>query len=190
MIKVEAVRIGESPAAALFTLIVGPSEEAKDVGLAKKELAERYGLRKRWWTMLIERSKTKSKLHAHITPGEYTWIATSSGFRGLSFNYVALQSECSAELYVDRGKGAEEENERIFDQLASSREAIEAEFGEPLLWERLEGKRACRIRYTSEAGGYRSPEEEWPELQDKIIAAMIRLERALRPYISRLRESP
>ena len=32
MVKVEAVKIGDSPAAALFTLIVGPSEEARSVG--------------------------------------------------------------------------------------------------------------------------------------------------------------
>jgi hypothetical protein len=42
MVKVEAVRIGDSPAAPLFTLIVGPSEETKDVGQTKKEIAERY----------------------------------------------------------------------------------------------------------------------------------------------------
>src|SRR5260370_15239411 len=39
MVKVEAVRIGDSPAAALFTLIVGPSAETKEVGQAKKEIA-------------------------------------------------------------------------------------------------------------------------------------------------------
>jgi len=32
MVKIEAVRIGDSPAAPLFTLIVGPSEETKAVG--------------------------------------------------------------------------------------------------------------------------------------------------------------
>src|SRR6185437_1622691 len=56
MVKVEAVRIGDSPAAALFTLIVGPSVETKEVGETKKEIAERYFIRKRWWTALIERS--------------------------------------------------------------------------------------------------------------------------------------
>jgi hypothetical protein len=81
MVKVEAVRIGSSPAAPLFTLIVGPSEETKDVGQTKKQIAERYGIRRRWWTQLIERSAKVSKLHAHITPGEYSWIGTSSGIR-------------------------------------------------------------------------------------------------------------
>src|SRR5690242_10389419 len=68
MVKVEAVRIGDSPAAPLFTLIVGPSEDTKEVGNTKKEISERYGIRKRWWTQLVERSAKISKLHAHITP--------------------------------------------------------------------------------------------------------------------------
>jgi hypothetical protein len=40
-----------------------------------------------------------------------------------------------------------------------------------LSWERLEGKRACRIKYAQEGGGYRSPEDQWPKMQDGIIAA-------------------
>ena len=147
MVKVEAVRIGSSPAAPLFTLIVGPSDETEEVGQTKKEIAERYGIRKRWWTQLIERSAKVSKLHAHITPGEYSWIGTSSGVRGLNLNYVITQDECGAELYIDRGKGCEEENKSIFDQLYAHRAEIEQAFGGPLSWERLEEKRACRIKF-------------------------------------------
>ena len=187
MVKVEAVKIGDSPAAPLFTLIVGPSDEAKEVGQAKKEIAERNIIRKRWWATLIERSSLVNKLHAHITPGEYGWIGASSGIRGLNFNYVVMQDECCVELYIDRGKGAEEENKQIFDQLFAQHETIDNVFGKPLSWERLEGKRACRIRYTREDGGYRAPEEEWPKIQDDIINAMDRLEKALRPYLRQLR---
>ena len=187
MVKVEAVRIGDSPAAPLFTLIVGPSEETKDVGQTKKEIAERYGIRKRWWTRLVERSATINRLHAHITPGEYSWIGASSGVRGLNLNYVVTQDECAAELYIDRGKDADEENKSIFDQLFGHRAEIDAAFGEALSWERLEGKRACRIRHTQSGGGYRSPEDLWPDLQDAIIKDMDRLEKALRPHLKLLK---
>ena len=186
MVKVEAVRIGESPAAPLFTLIVGPSEETKDVGQTKKEIAERYGVRKRWWTTLIERSALVNKLHAHITAGEYSWIGASSGIRGLGLNYVVTQDECAAELYIDRGKDAEEENKAIFDQLFAHKAEIDVAFGESLSWERLEGKRACRIRHTQTGGGYRSPEDKWPAIQDAIIKDMDRLEKALRPHLKQL----
>ncbi len=187
MVKVEAVRIGDSPAAPLFTLIVGPSEESKDVGHTKKEIAERYGIRKRWWSTLIERSAKVNKLHAHITPGEYSWIGASSGVRGLNLNYVITQDDCAAELYIDRGKDAEEENKSIFDQLSANNAKIDEAFGEALSWERLEGKRACRIRHTQSGGGYRTPEEQWPTLQDAIIQDMDRLEKALRPYLKQLK---
>jgi Domain of unknown function (DUF4268) len=168
MVKVEAVRIGESPPAPLLTLIVGPSEETKDVGQVKKDIAERYGLRRHWWTNLIARSKEKTMLHAHISPGDFSFIQTSAGFPGLSFVYTV----------------------KLFNQLAASRLKIDEDFGSMLNWESLEGRRACRIRYLSNLGGYRSPEEKWPEIQDHVIDAMVRLERALRPYIARLRESP
>ena len=181
------VRIGDSPAAPLFTLIVGPSEETKDVGQTKKEIAERYGIRKRWWSTLIERSAKVNKLHAHITPGEYSWIGASSGVRGLNLNYVVTQDECKAELYIDRGKDAEEETKSIFDQLFANKAKIDEAFGEALSWERLEGKRACRIRHTQAGGGYRTPEAQWPALQETIIRDMDRLEKALRPYLKQLK---
>jgi len=186
MVKVEAVRIGTSPAAPLFTLIVGPSEDAKEVIHTKKEIAERYSIRKHWWTQLVERSVSVSKLHAHITPGEYHWIGTSSGVRGLNLNYVVTQDECAAELYIDRGKDGEGENKSIFDQLCANKSEIERVFGGPLRWERLDRKRASRIRFTQSGGGYRSPEATWPAIQDGIIQAMNRLEQALRPYLKSL----
>jgi len=189
MVKVEAVRIGDSPAAPLLTLIVGPSEETKDVGQTKKEIAERYGIRKRWWSALVERSATVNKLHAHITPGQYSWIGASSGVRGLNLNYGVTQDECTAELYIDRGKDAEEENKSIFDQLLAHKAEIDAAFGQTLSWERLDGKRACRIRHTETGGGYRSPEDNWPTLQDAIIKDMDRLEKAVRPYLKQLKLS-
>lgn len=185
MVKVEAVRIGDSPPAPLFTLIVGPSEDSQDIGQTKKNIAERYSIRKRWWTQLIELSAKVNELHAHITPGEYSWIGTSSGVRGLNLNYVVRQDECAAELYIDRGKGADGENKAIFDQLHEHKAEIERAFGGPLRWERLEGKRACRIKYSQNEGGYRD-EEKWPILQDKIIRAMDRLEKALYPYLEKL----
>jgi hypothetical protein len=189
MVKVEAVRISDSPSAPLFTRIVGPSDEAKEAGDTKKEIEERYVIRKRWWTMLIGRSAAVSKTHAHITPGEHGWIAASAGVRGLSFNYVVMQDECRVELYIDRGKDSDNENKKIFDQLHADHQAIDQAFGAPLSWERLEGRRACRIQYTRQEGGYRSPEEQWPHIQDKTIHDMDNFEKALQPYLKQLKVS-
>ena len=185
LVKVEAIRIGDSPAAPLLTLIVGPSEEAREAGKTKKDLAERYAIRERFWTQLLARARAKTRLHANISPSRENWIGTGAGKSGLAYNYVIRQHDAHAELYIDRGKDSEEENKSIFDRLAESKQAIEASFGEPLEWQRLEGKRACRIKKDIDLGGYRD-EEKWPEIHYAMVDAMIRLEKALKPHIARL----
>jgi hypothetical protein len=100
---------------------------------------------------------------------------------------VVTQHEAAAELYIDRGADREAENKLIFDTLAADREAIEAAFGGPLEWQRLEERRACRVRKTVTAGGYRDDEREGPAVQDALIDAMVRLHQALEPYVARLR---
>lgn len=187
LLKLEAVRIGKSPPAPLLTLIVGPSEESRQVGKTKKEIAERHIIRHRFWTELLERAREKTKLHAHITPSQYNWIGTGAGKQGLGLNYAVRQHDAQVELYIDRGQEREAENKKIFDQLVEHKDAIESTFGGALEWQRLEGRRACRIRKGIEVGGYRDDEEEWPEIHQAMIDSMMRLEEALRPHIARLR---
>jgi len=183
LVKVEAVRIGESPAAPLLTIIVGPSQETKQVGHQKKELAERFDIRLNWWTQLT--SRTDAKLHAHITPGPYSWIGVSSGVRGLGLNYAITQDESTAELYIDRGKDSDEENKAIFDELFNHHEEIQKNVPMKLNWERLDGRRASRIKIIL-PGGYRSPTEDWESIQTKQVAAMNALEQSLKPFIKKL----
>jgi hypothetical protein len=90
-----------------------------------------------------------------------------------------------AELYIDRGRDSEDENLRIFNELFHEKDEIERAFGGPLGWEPLEGRRACRIADRLGLGGYRD-EAQWPEIHERTIDSMIRLERALKPYIAQL----
>lgn len=184
LVKVEAVRISGSPAAPLLTLIVGPSAETKAVSRAKNEFAVRDDIRHQWWSRLVARPD--AKLHAHITPSTVQWIGTSSGVRGLAFNYVVMQDASAAELYIDRGPGADAENKAVFDQLAANRARIDEAFGPGLDWQRLDSRRACRIRVTEE-GGYRAPESEWDAIQGRQVELMNRLHAVLQPYLRSLK---
>jgi len=187
LVKLEAIRIRDSESAPLFTVIVGPSEEAIVVGKKKKELAERHVLRKKFWTQLLDLAKGKTKLHGSISASDYNWIGTGAGLRGLGLNYNVTQHMSQVELYIDRGKNTEEENKAIFDQLHSSKDAIEEVFGEPLEWQQLEGKRACRIKKQFDLGGYRDDDDKWPQIHEAMIDAMIRLEKALKPNIKTIK---
>ena len=186
LLKLEAIKIDDSPPAPLLTLIVGPSEEGIEVGKAKKEIAERYQIRGKFWTQLLEMAKEKSRLHANISPNRYSWLGASAGKQGLGFNYALRKNEAQVELYIDRGKEKEDENISIFEQLVKEKEAIEESFGDSLEWESLETRRACRIKKIIREGGYRDAETKWPEIHSSMVDAMIRLERALKPHISSL----
>lgn len=185
LVKMEAIKVGDSPPAALLTQVVGPSEESREVGETKKEWAERDTLRHRFWTELLEKSKQKTKLHANISPSRGNWIGTGAGKSGLGFNYAIRQHDAQAELYIDRGKDADEENKIIFDTLAASRDNIEGSFGGKLDWDSVEGRRGYRIAARTTLGGYRD-EDRWPEIQDAMIDRMVRLEKALSPYVTKL----
>jgi hypothetical protein len=184
LVKLEAYRIGGSPPAPLLTVVAGPSLEAKQIGGQKKELAQRHVLRLEFWRQLLEQAKERTKLHARIAPSKENWISAGAGRGGLGFNYAIRMSDAQVELYIDRGEA--EENKRIFDQLFASKEQIEEVFGEPLEWQRLDNRRACRIRYLLTLGGL-VDRDRWPEIQEAMIDAMVRLENALKPQIKRLR---
>ncbi len=186
LLKVEAIKIGDSEPAPLLTLIVGPSEEVRDAGVVKKDFTERHFIRHQYWTQLLEYAKTKTKLHANIKPSHYNWVGTGAGSQGLGFNYTVTQHESVVELYIDKGKDSTEQNKDIFNKLYDSREEIEKAFGESLEWQRLDERQACRIKKFITLGGYRDTEDKWPKIHEDMVDAMIRLEKALKPHINKL----
>jgi hypothetical protein len=180
-----AYRIGGSDPAPLFTVIVGPSAESKGFGKEKKQLAERHVLRLKFWEQLLSRAKDKGVLtHAQRAPSKESWISAGAGVRsGVSYSYIAwMQEETAVDLYIDTGD--KEENKRIFDALHGRKAEIEQAFGSPLSWERLDEKRGSRIRWVLREGGL-TDEAKWPAIQDAMIAAMDKLVRSIKPYLTR-----
>lgn len=184
LIKMEAIRIGESTPAPLFTVIVGPTEEAREVGERKRELAERHHVRHEFWTRLLEQAKQQTKLHANISPGMNSWSSAGAGMSGLSFNYVILQDYSRVDLSIDRGNA--KENRRLLNLLKTKQDEIESAFGDALEWTESEGVRACRIVKSIDAGGLKD-REKWDEIIRVTIDAMVRLEKALGSHLQALR---
>ena len=129
--------------------------EKEQVG--RKKRAERYDVRLKFWEGLVAVARNRHTRHANIKPGAYHWLGASSGIRGLGLNYVIVQEYGIAELYIDRGDAVE--NKRIFDQLHARKDEIEKAFSGAPSWERLDAKRACRIKHVIERGGYRSDKQ-------------------------------
>ena len=184
MLKIEAVKIENSKPAPLLTKIVGPSEEGRSIGKKKRELASREEKRLQFWSDLLEIAKSKTSLHSNISPGIYSWIGTSSGTRGISLNYSVRTNDGSVEVYIDLGQGSEEENKKIYDHFFSHKEEIEKGFGNKLIWDRMEEKRACRIKYCSELGGWNS--DDWTAVINDMVEKMVLLEKSFKPFMKSL----
>jgi uncharacterized protein with ParB-like and HNH nuclease domain len=158
----------------------------------KKENKEVYTddakekLRLEFWKGLLDKEKLKTDLHANVSPSKYHWIGAGAGKSGISYNFVILNSYVGCEIYLDKGKKYTEPNvNKIrFDLLIKHKDQIEKVFGDKLLWERLDDKRACRISFGLNYGI--NDKVKWSEMQDKMIDVMIRLEKSTKEYIQEL----
>ena len=186
LVRIEAFRIGTSEPAPLFTTVAGPSEEAKERGEKKQELAERYVNRLRFWEKLLTRAKDRTSLHANVSPSKDNWLNAGAGTSGVAYGYTIRMEKGCVELFIDRGPQKKEETDAFFAKLQANSSEIEQAFGQALEWDRVEGRRICRIKSHSVLGGLRD-EEQWPEIQDDMIERMIRLENALRPHVKKLK---
>jgi len=178
LVKVEAIRIDNSPPAPLLTQIVGPSEAGKAVANRKQELSETTHRFRDFWPELLAAANSQTKLHCTNTPSTAYYIGASAGYPGCYLTYVALQFSWRVELYIDSGEKTH--NDHCFESLEKRQCEIEKEFGAPLDWQLLEAKRACRIAFHGSSGGWGTARCDWPGLHAEMIAAMIRLEKAMR----------
>jgi len=183
LIKIEAYKIDNSDPAPMFTIVAGPSTEGKQIGVQKKELAERHMLRLEFWTQLLDQAKVLTPNFANRSPGTENWISGSSGRNGFGYAFVIRMDDAQIELYIDRGDA--EMNKRLFEKLLAQKELIEQEFGKPLDWQRLDEKRACRLRYVIEGAGLMD-REQWPEIQKRMIESMVGFQKAVQPVINKL----
>jgi len=140
--------------------------------------------RQRWWTEVLQAlTATRSDLFAGRRPPAETWIGEGCGIRGLQYTLGAAKGHSSAELYIDRGRKGRDDNKRIFDVIHARRQEVEAVFGGQLEWDRLNEKRASRIRWIQQAG-YELAQDEWPTATAAQADAMIRLATALKQALA------
>ena len=186
LIKIEAIKIEPHPfAIPIFSIVKGPTRESKKIGDEKREYAQRYILRKEFWSQLLEKAKSHTKLHSNVSPSKDNWITAGAGKSGMGWSYSITMGKGSVELYIDQGPDKEDETNKIYEVISKDRERIENTFGEALEWDKKEGRRVCRIKSHSKIGGLKDA-DLWPEIQDDMIDRMKRLEQALRPSLKKI----
>lgn len=158
-----------------------PIVDLEEESAEPSEHPARQEARLAFWTELLPYAKARDSLHANISPTRYNWVGARK--HGQWWNYVVLQDETRVELYIDDADPAT--NKAIFDALAKKRPEIETAFGGPLLWQRLNDKRASRVSF-SVPGGWAN-RGTWPEAIKEAAGAMQRIYGALAAHVEALR---
>jgi hypothetical protein len=163
-----------------------PETKRSKSPVQKKEPAERNKLLVQFWTQLLKKSKDKTKLHANIKAGGDNWISSGAGKSGMVWSYALSMERAKVELVVDRGPKKKSETDHIFNLIRMNKEDIEKQFGDQLIWDQVDNRQACYIRYYTSVGGLKD-RDKWDQIQNTLIDNMIRLEKSLIPYILKVK---
>ncbi len=125
--------------------VISMAEKAQDEINAQESSKARYSLRLEFWTKFLRELNLKADLYKNISPSKDNWIGTGAGLSGISYNSVISNYYARVEVYMTRA--SKEDNKFVFDELLKDKNNIEHSFGSQLTWERLDEKKACRIKY-------------------------------------------
>ncbi|MEM1250484.1 MAG: DUF4268 domain-containing protein, partial [Acidobacteriota bacterium] len=147
-----------------------PLHEPEDDEAPSVSTGERGAARKRFWEALVAHAKERGTMHAECRPGTRAWIGRRR--QGQLWNYVVYAHTLRVELYLDRDPKA------VFDCLRADAEAIEAELGFDLEWQRLDHRHASRLALTLPRGGW-ADEGAWAAVVEEAVGVMETLRRVL-----------
>lgn len=185
LIKVEAIKIGEqSFAAPLFTVIKKPTTEKKQLGSEKKEHAQRHIIRRKFWTQFLEEVNNQNSLFKNISPSTDQWIGIGIGKGGVNLNLAATKKYTRSEIYINRG--VKEVNKEVFEYLYSLKDKIEKDFGNHLVWEKMEDNVCSRIKYQLDGVNIFN-EDDWPKMISFLIDSSERMYNAFKEPVRKIK---
>lgn len=171
-----------------------PVKDAQDYSIsmaskAREEIATQEAKRKSdelrfaFWSAFLKKTNQQNDLFSNISPSRVNWITTGIGFTGVTLNMVVSGKYARGEIFFSNND--RETNKENFDFLQEQQAQIEADFGGPLIWERLDNKVRCRIK--SQLDGLSLYEEEdWPQMISYMIDAAERMHKAFHGPVQQL----
>lgn len=165
-------------------LMVGISEKEVEEQTSERGLAARHQLRTDFWHMTLDAMREAGvALYENVSPGRDHWLNAGSGLSGAHYSLIFNKDEARVNFVLNRP--SREQNKAMFDLLLERRAAIEAAFGGPLSWRRMEDKKVSIIEAAAPFAGH--DRNSWPEMTAWLVAKMRQLERAFDPHVNTLR---
>jgi hypothetical protein len=149
-IEIELWKIGNSPVAPRFNVVVSPNDWTRSARSdvrhlsegSEGELALRYQVRLAYWGSFAKYLKQKGSTFEIRRPTKYAgdWFAIGRADFGIIASISVEKKRIGVELYMSK-----DTDKSAFRALLADKEKIQSEFGEELQWQELEGRKASRI---------------------------------------------
>jgi len=184
-VEVELWKIGDSPLAPKFEVVVKPNEWVKtgrEQARAAATTTPTKQLQQKFWTKLIEHLAAKLPRIRPQKPRPQHWLNNSIGRAGFGLNLTAntRDQRLGIELWIP---GAEAKQH--FANLLAQKAEIESRLGFDLDWQELPGAKAVRIA-TWYPNASIEDEQRWPEYIDWLTLRLDKMDNVLRPVVKAL----
>ena len=184
-VEVELWRIGNSPLAPKFEVVVKPNDWVK-TGREQARVASSTSptkqLQQKFWMALIEYLNAKAPQIRPQKPRPQHWLNNSIGRAGFALNITAntRDERLGVELWIP---GAEAK--KHFANLSAQKADIEGKLGFDLDWQELPDAKACRIATWYPKASIED-ENRWEEYLDWLTQRLVKMDQVLRPIVKTL----
>lgn len=164
----------------MFKVIERPNDfikTSKSANAGDKKEYRRNTERKEFWVKLNEILVERGKPFNLRKPTTDHWydIAIGTSEAHIAINLVNKDNIIVVELYIQNNKA-------LFDQLFASKSEIEDELKMEFVWDRLDGKKASRIKHQIEGLNF-DDHSNYRELINEVIDKAVKMRTVFKKYI-------
>jgi len=183
-VVLELLKVDDSKPAISLRLVAFPNQWSRAAATPSDEVSPKRTAYQQFFQRLLDELREKHNFTNARAAQPQNWYSFSSGVRGFSWGVsFNLGGRVRSEIYIDTPDA--DRNEQILDDLMKDRGTIEKDFGEPLEWERLDEKRACRVAcYRS--GSIEESSERLEEIGAWAVDRLLRFKRVFGPRLRNL----
>lgn len=179
LIELHAYKINDSLPAPMFKVVEKPNNFTKTSkqNYSDKELNRSQNERLMFWEEFNTVIVAKGKPFSVRKPTTDHWydVAIGTSEAHLAINLVNKENKIVLELYIL-------DNKKLFDHLYEDKEKIENTLQMNFSWERLDGKKASRIKHDVLGLDF-SDHSNYPQLMDECIEKILKMRDVFKKYV-------
>lgn len=191
--KATPFRDGQDEYLTIEQVIPFPNAEEHMIRMSEKEDQEQKQVRAQatsnqrnidFWHETLEALRIAGvDLYDNVSPKRDHWLNAGSGLGGVVYSMVINKDEARVNFALDRS--VKEENKLLFDSLSHRREELDAAFGHPLSWRRMNLKKVSIVEYAAPFEAHLR--ENWPRVIEWLVIQISKLEHVFGQEIPKLR---